>query len=624
MAWTTIRQNADGSVLQIDTATGKSRTTRGAEPPRFLVPTPYQDPSKGGNVNVPRGLQGPSIGTNFIGPIRSAQGAVIESGTRYSPSPRQSQQQPQQQQQPRQSQQQQQPQRDQQNNSAPARRSFNEVVPQRSGMNFSSLLQSFKPTPVPSPRQSFQMSEPMQSFQTQAPMQSFQTSAQGGARFGTQGFSQQLKNNAGGFSSQLGQNYSTNSTNRLGTPTPRRTNVTGEDSLGDLRGNSGPQYAAPNRNIGSYQKGLQGDINKFNENINTQNDTSGLFDDPALQNDFLILDANAKEQTDILREMWDQGRLSEEQAIEARNQIEIDRLTGAYDKINQIAESEIPGINNESEKALARVREGLVKVKTSAGEVQQDVTDTFGGQVRRIYENSQAGQNRLKNVYSALGSVESSDFLDRLGSIEKTAGQSAADTERELGRRTSNIGTQVIDAETSAQRTEKDIIDNRDALIRETRNKQDLNGLQKVEQISAIIQNSMNAMNDIRNQYNNNLAGVYQTEQSALISRGNILAEGQVNSDLLNQQFDLQNQQFDEFTPNVPDDLSNELGRFMIAPSSGYNSQLKANQLKSKYPQWADVIDGVYSGQIKNMNEVKSLMSQTPQNQSQSSLPLLQ
>ena len=58
--------------------------------PVFPVPTPYQPPSHGGNPNVPVGVQGPMIGTNFIGPVLPASGAPVETGTTHTiPEPQQ-------------------------------------------------------------------------------------------------------------------------------------------------------------------------------------------------------------------------------------------------------------------------------------------------------------------------------------------------------------------------------------------------------------------------------------------------------------------------------------------------------------------------------------------------------
>jgi len=438
-------------------------------------------------------------------------------------------------------------------------------------------------------------------------------------------FGQRLKEVAGGITGLVGNQVSpyfdlglSEKIRGLGA---RPTAISGESSGGDLFTKKTNNLYMPNDgSISNTQKNaqdLQRDITKYNDALKTTVQDSGLTGVEGIGQDFFALDAGLENTRQNIISNLEQGRISQEEGIAQYRDAESQRLEQYYKKLNEIAQSNIPELKTMAEEALAKVGTNLDKFNRLANETKDDLTNTFGGNVRTIYENANAAKNRLRNVSSAMGSSESSQFLENLANIERLTGKEAAQNQFELGKRTSNIDQQVLDATAQASEDKKNIMRVRDQDIKSIMDRVDLNNLEKANKIGDIMAQAQQAVIDLQSGITGQKNQLQLLDRQALIDRSNLLAQGQIDQSLINSQYDLQSG-IQNSIPSMPPELNQELQMFMSAPYSGVS---KKNVLKSKYPQWADIIDGVFSGQITDPTQLTvPLLSQ---NQSMMQSPLV-
>ena len=105
---------------------------------------------------------------------------------------------------------------------------------------------------------------------------------------------------------------------------------------------------------------------------------------------------------------------------------------------------------------------------------------------------------------------------------------------------------------------------------------------------------------DIEQGLNTNKIAQISNKQNYADQLGLIMAQGKVDEGLLNTQSNLEKSAYN-LAKTIPFELDNEIQGFFKAP---YSSQTKASLLKSKYPEWADLIDGVLAGKVSKEDYV--------------------
>lgn len=347
--------------------------------------------------------------------------------------------------------------------------------------------------------------------------------------------------------------------------------------------------------------GLTTDVSTYNDNLkNVGTDLAQT--DPNMGNDFVLLnDELESNRQDIIRGI-EEGRLSEEQAAQEWERVQTEKLTDVYKKLNEMAMSRIPDIRKNAETAIQRLQGNLVKYKESATPVINNIENTFGTAIRSAVENAQKAKTNLRNVYSSMGSAESSQFLDRFGDIEKSTGQATAQLDLEKGQQIGGINTKILDEETLTNQKIADIETQTQADIKSVMDRIDLNNLEKAQAIGALVEQAQQAVLDAQRTATADRTNLNMIDREALINRQNLLTQGQIDTNSILQQSQLLNKSLASSIPQVPPEVDSVIRGFLQAPQSGGTKYFQLQALKGRYPELAELLDAVMGGQVTSQS----------------------
>lgn len=296
------------------------------------------------------------------------------------------------------------------------------------------------------------------------------------------------------------------------------------------------------------------------------------------------------------------GEMSGEDAIREQQRFQMELLTPYYEKLNQMAMSGIPAVEANARKQIERLRGNLATYKESAQPVLANVENTFGTAIRSAVENAQRSKTQLRNVYSSIGSAESSQFLDSLRNIDSELGKTTAGYETQKGQQIGNINTGILDQEKYTNQQIADIDEDTKLQIKSIYDRVDLNNLQKVQQIGEIIQNAQEAITELQAKSREQLTNLDLLDRQAIINKDSLLTQGQINQDSILQQANLLNTNLQGAIPNIPPEVDSIVRGFLAQPQSGGSKYFQLQALKGKYPDLAEFLDQVMSGQITSQS----------------------
>lgn len=237
-------------------------------------------------------------------------------------------------------------------------------------------------------------------------------------------------------------------------------------------------------------------------------------------------------------------------------------------------ESELPGYKAEAEAESGRV-----------SNIYEDI-------VRKMVGAKGEAATKMKNVFSALGTAESSAFIDKMGALEQSLGSEIGKTELEKGGKLAGIERDLSKINNDTKNKIDSLIANKNSQVRQVLTNVNATKEQKASKLSEINMNLTEALRGVKTGFNDAKRELLLLQQSNLEGRKNIFAQGQVDINAQNNLARLQ-EKLNAVVPKEQDSDINELGR---PYSSMLKSSARAN-LKSKYPGLEDLIDKVYLGQ---------------------------
>ena len=296
------------------------------------------------------------------------------------------------------------------------------------------------------------------------------------------------------------------------------------------------------------------------------------------------------------------GEISGEDAIREQQRFQMELLTPYYEKLNQMALSGIPSVEANARKQIERLQGNLATYKESARPVMANVENTFGTAVRSAVENAQRSKTQLRNVYSSIGSAESSQFLDSLRNIDSELGKTTAGFEAQKGQQLGNINTGIMDQEKYTNQQIADIDEETKLQIKSIYDRVDLNNLQKTQQIGEIIQNAQDAITELQAKSREQLTNLDLLDRQAMINKDSLLTQGQIDQDTILQQANLLNTNLQSTIPYIPPEVDSVVRGFLAQPQSGGSKYFQLQALKGKYPDLAEFLDQVMGGQITSQS----------------------
>lgn len=132
----------------------------------------------------------------------------------------------------------------------------------------------------------------------------------------------------------------------------------------------------------------------------------------------------------------------------------------------------------------------------SGGEAKQSIENTYGEAIRRKLKGDKVNKNQLRNLFSSLGTAESSSFIENMSNMESESGRDIFQAEMEKAGKISNVNDLMSTAESEYNGERERIIKERDAKLIEI--KENL-ALTEEEKALAIQQNNLEALANLSN-----------------------------------------------------------------------------------------------------------------------------
>lgn len=357
---------------------------------------------------------------------------------------------------------------------------------------------------------------------------------------------------------------------------------------------------------GSKSGGRSNDILDRAKTTASGFDANPVSDNSAAYNDnsiFAVVDDAYNEANRLYME----GAISEEEAQKRIADAQKQALLARYGKIKADAEALIPQYQRFEEEAVTGIDQGLNEIKSTGAETKADTQNRYGDLIRRSVKNKQLLDAQRRNMFSALGTAESSAFIENQTSADKQFGTDLTGTEQEMGKRVGDIDKEILKAETTAKAQIASIkADTQDKIMAVQRNI-NASDQEKAAQIQALEADLYANLTSIQQDFNNKRAALIETQVGQANNLSTIRAQAGVDENLLRLQYGLQSQAAG-LQKSIPPELEQPLKGFARAPQSSVKANKDRELLKSKYPQWADLIDGVYTGKI-SAQELESVIA---------------
>lgn len=330
----------------------------------------------------------------------------------------------------------------------------------------------------------------------------------------------------------------------------------------------------------------------------TQNEISDLF--------VSLGDENTKYEDEIRKllangytdeaAVLDEARKKNEERV--RNQYKL--LVGEYDAL-------IPEYERTATQGEADINSDLARLKTTGGVQKENLSNTYGDLLRRNIANAQSEDLKLRNSFSQLGTADSSAYMDKAFQQSKTLQDTQTSTEREMNQKLSLVDSQLQANEEDAVRKIEEIKADRDSKVDSVRRSKLAGTQAETDALDQINQTFAQQIAEAKAAQRNAQIDLVNQRQQLANTMSTILAQGGVDQGLLDKTYALESG-----LSNTTNEVTQAADYKDVLPSlqtaaKGYSTITDPNrkalikqQWKSKYPQYADLIDQLFDSQTPN------------------------
>lgn len=315
--------------------------------------------------------------------------------------------------------------------------------------------------------------------------------------------------------------------------------------------------------------------------------------------------ANSSDPNVALNELYDQiwgleneANTANEGDLQAIFDAQKQLLENQYSNYIGEANALIPEYEADQEAAIKKQNDALAKAKLTGTQAKESLLNKQGTDINSIWKNRNASQQKMSNIYSALGTTESSDFLNRANQLEATAGSEAASTERFYGGEISKVDQKLLDLETTTKDQVAEIMRTTQAQIDKIRRYGLYSEEEKAAKIAELVANFASDLTNLKSTHMNNQGQLLAQRANILEQQAIIQTQGEQQRSLLDYANNLQSQ-----IPAVDQSDIDTIGRSSNPTASA--------RLKSKYPGLSDLIDSVMNGTATPDQLITAIKNQT-------------
>lgn len=207
------------------------------------------------------------------------------------------------------------------------------------------------------------------------------------------------------------------------------------------------------------------------------------------------------------------GNASEEEILNQQSELNRKALELQYDKIMANYASLPEEHRASADRALEEIRRQLDLTYKQGAEAKQAIENSYGEAIRRKIKTDKVSKNQLRNLYSSLGTAESSAFIEDMSEMESEGNRDIFLAEQEKSGRINSVDDLVRQAEQTEQSERARIIRERDDAINEIRANMNI---AEEEKALAIQQNNLYALAE--------LSRLQQAKEQYLLSQSENMA----------------------------------------------------------------------------------------------------
>lgn len=321
---------------------------------------------------------------------------------------------------------------------------------------------------------------------------------------------------------------------------PKQSYNTGESSY-----TMGPALNLTSNNNGGYklagtQKSLTDEANKAKQRadqvrgevLGAIDKSSAGYDNFIAQNDELYglfqdgIDGKSQE----ISQLIESGATSYEEGLAQMRQYETEQQNALFDAQKKIAEDNIPGYEANFEAGRKRINDLINEDKILGENRKADIGSKYGELVRGITEKKNTSGTNLRNLFSSLGTAESSAAIEQFTNLENEANRQSTDTEQEKIKQQKNIDDQVAGNARNYQEQVATLEREKNANIKAVRDSIELSAAQKSANINAINSKFTQDNATLKADTYNKQVQLKQLEYQALQNRQGLFDQSYVNN----------------------------------------------------------------------------------------------
>lgn len=217
-------------------------------------------------------------------------------------------------------------------------------------------------------------------------------------------------------------------------------------------------------------------------------------------------DAEQQVLLDQLNQQLQAGVITDQEALAAQEKIAMQRTRNQYDKLLKAYATMPEQYRASAESALQLLQSQMDMAYSQGAQSKQALENTYGEAIRRRLRNDQVSKNQLRNMFSSLGSAESSAFQEKMMDVESEQGRDIYQGEIEKAGKMSGIDEMLRNAENIKGTEQARIIRDRDNAINEVRSNQMMAEEEKAMALQEISLASMQALAQLQQQYQTSFA----------------------------------------------------------------------------------------------------------------------
>lgn len=381
--------------------------------------------------------------------------------------------------------------------------------------------------------------------------------------------------------------------NILGLKTQDNTLINAKQKNGvSLDDNSmGGYKAIPNVNYTPNDQSKSPDLNKLLSDYYSKYNSITSGNGGVNENDLYMLQSDYD---NSIMNNAKNGNLTEKQQAELDKKALIKSLEKQGALVDTAFDNASSTYNRLYDTGVQDIDSQVAELQTEGEKSKTKIANDYATALRRSLANKTVSDQKRGNIYSALGTAESSDFIEKQGNADRDFTQIYNETDREGQGKVADIETTLTKAQSNAVKQKEEARKIRDerianAMLEKNKSKEEIR--KGVESANIAYYNKVNELN----------AGVTELQNQLLLQNkglatdlATIKATGANDENLLRTQYELDKSS----SSNMPSIVESEIKSYLNNGVSSESGVARLKNIATLYPEWATLIDQAIKGQI--------------------------